>query len=55
MNSTRADAQHGAPPAPRLLLWIVGGLAVALGGLAFVLWGTAGAATILDLIAAYCG
>jgi hypothetical protein len=55
MNGTRADAQGGAPGAPRLLLWTVGGLAVAVAAVAFVLWGTTGAGTILDLIAAYCG
>jgi hypothetical protein len=48
-------SKRGAPGAPWLLLWIVGGLAIAVAAVAFALWGIAGASTILDLIDAYCG
>jgi hypothetical protein len=49
------DAENPAQAAPHWMLWIVGGIAVAVGGVALLLWGVMGPTYIFDLIAAYCG
>jgi hypothetical protein len=50
-----ADAESSAQAAPHWMLWIVGGVGIAVCGLALVLWGVTGPTYIFDLIAAYCG
>jgi hypothetical protein len=56
MNRTSAsDTGNPVQAAPHWLLWIVGSVAVAVGGVALLLWGIMGPTYILDLIAAYCG
>jgi hypothetical protein len=49
---------HAADPAPtdvpRGLLWSTGAIAFILAVAAFLLWGSNGAAWILDLIVAFC-
>jgi len=52
MNSAAAQPSSGTPPRP--LLWSVGVAAVVLGICAFVLWGINGAATLFDMMAAFC-
>ena len=51
--STTAHSPSGTTP--RRLLWSVGAAAFVLGIGAFVLWGLNGAATLFDMIAAFCG
>jgi hypothetical protein len=55
MSGVSTEAERSPQTAPRWLLWIVGVVGVALGALAFLLWGVNGPIYIFDLIAAYCG
>jgi hypothetical protein len=50
------DAAAAPSPArtPYWLLWSTGAVAVMLGIAAFLLWGLTGAATLLDMIVAFC-
>lgn len=48
-----AGVSGGGAKAPRWV-WLVAVAAAVLSGVAFVLWGTNGAAYIVDMIAAYC-
>jgi hypothetical protein len=49
------EAESSARAAPHWMLWIVGGVGVAVCSLILLLWGVAGPTYIFDLIAAYCG
>jgi hypothetical protein len=55
MNSVHTDTKRSPEAAPHWALWIIGGVAVALCSLVFLLWGINGPVYIFDLIAAYCG
>ena len=48
-----AAAQPSSAP-PHRLLWSVGIAAFVIGICAFVLWGLNGAATLFDMVAAFC-
>jgi len=48
----RAASPQARPP--YWLLWSTGAVAFVLAAVAFVLWGLTGAATLLDMIVAFC-
>jgi hypothetical protein len=50
----RATVSSGLSGRERWLLWVSGGVALTLALVAFVLWGTRGAAYLLDLIVTFC-
>jgi Flp pilus assembly protein TadB len=50
----RTTTSSGLSGRERWLLWLSGGVALALALVAFVLWGTRGAAYLLDLVVALC-
>ena len=54
MTGSNARAQS-SQAAPHWVVWIIGGIAVALCCFVFLLWGINGPIYLFDLIAAYCG
>jgi hypothetical protein len=50
----RTTAGSGLSERERWLLWLSGGVALSLALVAFILWGTRGAAYLLDLVVALC-
>jgi hypothetical protein len=55
MTDSNARARSSTHPAPHWVAWIIGGAAVALCSLVFLLWGINGPIYLFDLVAAYCG
>ena len=56
-NPRAASPKPAEPPpagTPYWLLWSTGIVALALGAVAFVLWGINGASTLFDMIVALC-
>jgi hypothetical protein len=49
-----AGIKPSSPSTPYVLLWSTGVVAVVLGVAALLLWGLNGAATLLDMIVAFC-
>ena len=50
----RGTTSSGLSGRERWLLWLSGGVALALALIAFALWGTRGSAYLLDLLVALC-